>query len=91
MPITFNATVLKQSQTMGPHSVNQSFVVNPQDSVLARRIGFHKNGDTPQGWFTSFSIRPIDGFKFNDPKKAGNWKKSIDKKGKPIYTFVLTN
>ena len=89
-PIAFSATVMKQSQTMGPHSVNQSFVVNPQDSVLARRIGFKKDGENPQGWFTNFFISPIDDFKFNDPKNAGNWKKSVDKNGRPTYTFILT-
>lgn len=88
-PVHFNATVIKYSGTLGSYPYNQSFDVAPRDSILARRIGFKKNGGSPQSWFTAFDIAPVAETEFNDPTASGNWKRYSDAKGKPFYTFQL--
>ena len=87
-PISFNATVMKHSQT-GPFYINQPFTVQPKDSVLTRKIGYKIDGQNPQNWFTKFKIFPIDSLEFNDPKQPQNWVKSLDKDGKPMFTFKI--
>lgn len=86
-PINFKASVEKLS-SMGPFVVTQPFTVLPQDSVLARYVKLRKDAP-PTAWFTEFIIFPADSVKLNDPKDAGNWVKTIDAKGKPVYTFNL--
>lgn len=86
-PVNFNASVVKYSQ-MGTYLLNIPFVVKPKDSVLARKVEL-RSDLTPEHWFQKFEIFPADSLKFNDPKETLNWKKTIDKAGKPIYTFTI--
>jgi hypothetical protein len=83
--ITFVASVLKFS-TMTTQTV--SFKVNAKDSVLAREIGYSRDGTEPQSWFESFTIQPVSGIQMNDPNLAANWVK-YNVNNKPIYVFTL--
>jgi hypothetical protein len=85
--VNFKASVIKLS-TMGQFEMTLPFSIPPYDSTIARRVGFRKDA-SPADWFTSFVIFPIDSIAFNDPKKEANWIKTIDPKGKPIYTFTI--
>lgn len=85
--VSFDASVLKYSQ-MGHYNINQSFTVNPNDSVLVRKVSM-RNDLSPEKWFTQFNIFPTDSLEFNDPKNPQNWVKTIGKDGKPIYTFNI--
>lgn len=85
--IDFQATVMKHS-TAGPFEMTVPFTVQPQDSVLARQVGFRKDV-APKQWFVRFRISPVEGVQINDPYRSENWKKGIDSKGKPIYTFTV--
>ncbi len=86
-PLNFKASVEKYS-SMGPFVMTLPFTVLPQDSVLARSVKLRKDLP-PTAWFTDFIIFPADSVKLNDPKNAGNWVKTIDAKGNPVYTFKL--
>jgi hypothetical protein len=85
--VNFNASVVKYSQA-GPYLLNVPFIVKANDSVLARKVAM-RSDLTPENWFEKFEIFPIDSLQFNDPKQTLNWKKTIDKDGKPIYTFTI--
>jgi hypothetical protein len=74
---------------MGPIPMTVSFKVLPNDSTLARQVGF-KKGALPNRWFTQFNIFPLDSIQFNDPNTSDNWKRSIDSKGRPVFTFIIT-
>lgn len=87
-PINFNASVLKRSST-GPFEMSNAFTVQPQDSVLARQVGFKKDSQNPHKWFTQFNIFPVDEVQTNDPNKPENWVKGTDAKGRTIYTFTI--
>ena len=87
-PITFSASVIKQSQIMGPQEITSSFTVQPNDSIIARQTYFKKDGENPQNWFSKFEMMPVEGIEFNDPRKVENWKKS-SKDNVPIYTFTI--
>ena len=87
--INFKTSVIKQSTITGPFEMTVPFTVQPKDSVLARQIGFEKDSQNPQKWFSKFEIFPIDGVKMFDPNKAENWRKGVNNKGKPIYTFTI--
>ncbi|WP_156877252.1 hypothetical protein [Salinimicrobium terrae] len=87
-PVDFEATVIKQSTTTGPFTMSVPFTVNPQDSVLARQVGFRKDA-RPNTWFREFRISPLDGVKTNNPYKPENWKQGNDSKGKTTYTFII--
>lgn len=89
VPVYFNASVLKHSQITGPFIINNNFTVPPKDSILVRQTYFKKDGENPQGWFQEFQIMQIDSVKLFDPKKAENWIKGTDNKGKPFYTFTV--
>ena len=84
----FKASVVKQS-SMGPFEMTLPFAVPPNDSVVARRIGFRKEAP-PTAWFSKFIIFPADSVAFNDPNIVENWVKSTDENGKTIYTFTMT-
>lgn len=86
--INFKASILKYS-SMGQFEMTLPFAVAPHDSTLARRVGFHKDA-VPTAWFRTFVIFPTDSVLLNDPNDDGNWIKSSDEKGKPVYTFTLT-
>jgi hypothetical protein len=85
----FKASIMKQSSITGPFEMTLPFTVPPNDSIVARRVGFHKDAQ-PTAWFTKFIIFPTDGVAFNDPNINENWVKSTDEKGQPVYTFTLT-
>lgn len=87
-PISFSASVVKFSQSMGPQTINNSFTVNPKDSLIVRQTYFKRDGENPQNWFQEFNIFPVDGIEMNDPKNAQNWIKS-SKGNIPIYTFTI--
>lgn len=84
----FKASVIKYS-SMGQFEMTLPFSVPPNDSVLARQVGFKKDA-LPTAWFTKFIIFPTDSTNFNDPNNSKNWVKSFDKKGNPIYIFNMT-
>lgn len=86
-PMNFKASIEKYS-SMGPFIMTLPFTVLPQDSVLARSAKFKKDMP-PNVWFTEFIIFPVDSVRLNDPKNADNWVKTINAKGKPVYTFNL--
>ncbi len=86
--LNFKASVLKYN-SMGQFEMTLSFAVPPNDSIIARRVGFKENAE-PTAWFTQFIIFPADGISFNSPNDPVNWVKTIDKKGKPVYTFTMT-
>lgn len=85
--VNFKASILKYG-TMGSFEMTLPFTVLPHDSVLARRANFRKD-ISPAGWFTRFTIFPVDNLVFNDPNDNGMWVRSTDAKGKPVYTFNL--
>lgn len=85
--LNFKASIVKQS-SMGPHEMTLPFAVPPNDSVVARQVGF-KKGIEPTAWFTKFSIFPSDSIDFNDPNNSANWIKSTDPKGRPVYIFNM--
>lgn len=85
----FKASIMKQSSITGPFEMNLPFAVPPNDSVVARQVGFRKDAQ-PTAWFTKFIIFPTDGVVFNDPNINENWVKSTDEKGKTVYTFTMT-
>jgi len=74
--------------SVGQYEMSMPFSVLPNDSTLARRVGFREDA-SPIDWFTDFVIFPTDSVVFNDPKNASNWIKSVDSKGNPVYTFTL--
>jgi hypothetical protein len=86
--LNFKASVLKYS-SMGSFEMTLPFAVPPNDSVLARQVGFRKDA-SPTAWFTKFILFPSDSINFNDPNNATNWVKSTDEKGRPVYTFNMT-
>ena len=86
--LNFKASIMKHN-TMGQFQMTLPFTVRPHDSVLARQVGLRK-GVEPTAWFKSFIIFPTDSIVFNNPNDAANWIKSIDAKGRPIYTFTMT-
>jgi len=83
--ISFEASVMKSSQILGPHEVSETFTVYPNDSVLARKIEFFADNTK---WFTSFIIYPVEGIQMNDPNLPDNWIKYY-KNSLPIYVFTL--
>jgi hypothetical protein len=87
-PISFTSSVLKHSQTMGPHIIQNSFTVKPNDSILVRNIYFKSDGENPQAWFREFNIFPVDSIEMNNPKLAENWKK-FNKEKFQYFTFTL--
>lgn len=86
--LNFKASIIKYS-SMGPFEMTLPFSVPPNDSVLARQVGFKKDAE-PTAWFTKFIIFPSDSINFNDPNNATNWVKSTDQKGRPVYIFNMT-
>lgn len=85
--INFKSSVIKHSSNE-PYEMTVPFTVQPKDSILVRQIRFKKDAE-PQEWFTNFTIFPIEGISINDPNKPVNWKKWVDSKGKPCYTFII--
>jgi hypothetical protein len=85
----FKASIMKYSSMMGPFEMTLPFTVPPNDSIIARQVGFKKDAP-PTAWFTKFIIFPVDSITFNDPKIDENWVKSTDSKGRTVYTFTLT-
>jgi len=86
--ITFDASIIKPSQLSGPYEVSLSFTVNANDSVLARKAQFNRDGKNPQNWFHTFVIHPVEGVQMNDPNLSENWIK-YDVNVMPIYVFTL--
>ena len=86
--IKFEASVMKQSELSGPQVVSLSFIVNPNEIVLARKVGFAKDGKNPQSWFKEFIIHPVQGIQMNDPNLSENWIKD-DSGVTPVYVFTL--
>ena len=86
--ITFHASVIKYSQLSDPIEVSLPFTVYSNDSVLARRASFERDGKNPQNWFSKFAIDQIEGIEMNNPNLAENWIKS-EINGTPIYVFTL--
>ena len=86
--ITFVSSVIKPSQILGTHEVSVSFTVYSNDSVLARRIQFVRDGKNPQKWFHTFVIQPVDGIQMNDPNLPEKWIK-YNVNDMPIYVFTL--
>ena len=86
--ISFSASVVKFSQSMGAQTINNSFTVKPKDSLIVRQTYFKRDGENPQNWYQEFNIFPVDGIEMNNPKKAENWIKS-SKDNIPIYTFTI--
>jgi len=82
-------TVLKYSSINGPYEMTQTFVFPPNDSILARQIGFKPDGENPQGWFTKFQIQNFDTTIHNDPYQRENWLKRMTEAGIPYYVFVV--
>jgi hypothetical protein len=87
-PISFSASVVKFSQSMGAQTINNSFTIKPKDSIIVRQTYFKRDGENPQNWCQEFKIFPVDGVEMNDPKNAQNWIKS-SKDNTPIYTFTI--
>ena len=83
--ISFEASVMKSSQILGPHEVSETFTVYPNDSVLARKIEFLADNTK---WFTSFIIYPVEGIQMNDPNLPENWIK-YNRNNLLIYVFTL--
>ena len=82
--IRFDASVIQR----GIGEVSLPFTVHSNDSVLARRIGFLRDGDNPQKWFHRFVIHPVEGIQMNDPNLPENWVKS-GTYDEPIYVFTI--
>ncbi len=87
-PINFTASVIKMSQTFDAQEINNSFIVKPHESIIARQTYFKKDGENHQKWFSKFDIFPVDGLERNNPNLPENWKKS-SKENVPTYTFTL--
>ncbi len=85
-PIQFESTVFKYSIRQ---NVTVPFIVKPNDSVLARQVGYKKDGVNPQSWFTKFDISEVANVTIFDPNKPENWKKLKDKNGRTFYTFTI--
>jgi hypothetical protein len=83
--ISFEASVIKPPDY---YEVSLPFTVYPNDSVLARKIGFAKDGKNPQKWFNKFVIHPVEGIPMNDPKLSENWIK-CNTNSIPTYVFTL--
>jgi hypothetical protein len=86
--ISFEASIIKFSQITDPYEISLSFTVPPNESVLARKTEFQKDGKEPQKWFTKFVIHPVYGVEMNDPYLLENWVKYI-KNDTPVYEFTL--
>lgn len=84
----FKASIIKQN-SMGPYEMTLPFSVPPNDSIIARKVGFRKDAQ-PTAWFKTFIIFPVDSISFNDPNIDENWIKSTDEEGRTVYTFTLT-
>ncbi|CAL2093418.1 conserved hypothetical protein [Tenacibaculum sp. 190524A02b] len=87
--INFTSTILKHSTMSPPYELTVPFTVKPKDSILVRQIRYKRNAE-PQHWFIRFEIFPIGLLVMNNPENPNNWKKWLDIKGKPNYTFLLT-
>jgi hypothetical protein len=85
--ISFDASILKRSSD-GYHELSLPFVVYANDSVLARRTEFSKDGKNPHKWFRKFIIHPVEGIEMNDPNLPENWIK-YNTNGNPVYVFTL--
>jgi len=86
--ITFDASVIKLSTITDPVEVFLSLTVLPNDSILARKTSFLKDGKEPQKWFNSFNIHPIEGIQMNDPNLPENWIR-YPSEDIQIYVFTL--
>lgn len=86
--ISFSATIWKFSQINGMYKVTNDYIVNPGDSVLARKATYSSDAIEPNKWFESFVITPVEGIEMNNPNLAENWVKYI-KEGLPVYVFTL--
>jgi len=86
--LNFKASIMKHT-SMGLMEMTLPFSVPPHDSIVARKVN-RKIDAPPTTWFTKFIIFPTDSVWFNDPKSQENWIKSINAKGKPDYTFIMT-
>lgn len=86
--ISFDASVVKYSQSFGRQILKNTFTVNPNDSIIARQTYFKKDSETPQNWFVEFNIFPVDNIEMNDPKNPENWIKSTIN-NTPVYIFTL--
>lgn len=84
--VNFRASIIKYS-SMGPYKMTLPFTIEPNDSVLFRQVGFHKNGN-PARVFSEINFFPLDP-KTNNPSDSTNWIKSLDQKGKPKYNFFI--
>ena len=84
--INFSSTVIVFPMSRGP--LTRNFSVRPKDSILVRQISFKKDAE-PQKWFLEFIIFPNENVKIFDPNKAENWKRGVNSKGRPIYTFTI--
>ena len=85
--INFQSTVLKRNSN-GYFDMTVPHTVQGKDSILVRKVEFNKYVE-PQKWFTNFKIFPVGLVKMNDPNKPGNWKKWMNSRGKPCYTFTI--
>lgn len=71
---------------MGQYEMSLPFTINPNDTVLFRRVGY-REGANPVNVFSEFIIFPVDGIELNNPKDSVNWIKSQDIKGNPQFIF----
>lgn len=89
-PIAFEVSIIKRSTIFDSYEMSVPFLLQPNDSVLARRIGFKKDaGYRDRHWFIDFEIFPQNGVKISDPFKFENWKPMKDIKGQVFYTFTI--
>jgi hypothetical protein len=86
--INFKASVIKRN-SMGPFEMTNAFTVTAKDSVLVRQVSFKRESESPQNWFSKFTIFPIEGLEMNDPNTPGNWIQGVNQNGKPFYTFTI--
>ena len=85
--IKFDASIMKREHD-GWSVYSLPFTVYANDSVLARRISFRKDGENPQKWFYKFIIYPVEGIQMNDLNLSKNWIK-YNMNNNPIYIFTL--
>jgi len=88
VPIYCEIEIMKRSATMGLHSMRLPFKIAPDETVLARQVGFPEDGK-PQDWFRKFDIIPTEAARLKDPYLSHNWVRSTDKKDRPAYTFII--
>ena len=82
--ISFNSSVAIQN-SKPLLNLNHSYIVSPNDSVLAYQTKIEKSKKNKLFWLKRFAVLSTDSLKFNDAKQTVNW----TQKSANVYVLKL--